>query len=316
VKHLKKLVRFTVIFSSAFVTVISCTPAKNADTTAENNSVATAEDAEPYTYAGEWKADSFYYSDHALPIPITVAPNGDVFASSNGLVQRFSPNGVLLGGWEVPCNIRPGPPNGVAVGPNGVVYVSGGRYSSVLYYEPDGVLVGEWEAKANGPIAVGPSGNVYVCGFNTIERYSCCGDFIGRWGTAGSGPGEFKFIIGIGVAPNGDVYVADAENGGVQYFSKNGSLLGAWGRKGDSVAELASPGGVSVGEDGRVFVTVNGGVKVYSLSGSFLDSFDLQPEGGMCLGRGIAVGSDGDLYLTERYKKRILKYEVINNRGR
>jgi len=310
---MKKLIPLLVIFYSVFLSIINCTPLKEPDTTGENNSVATGEDTGPYAYAGEWKTESFYYSDNALPLPIAVAPNGDVFAGSNGLVQHFSPNGVLRGEWEIPCDILPAPPNGAAVGPNALVYVSGGRFSNVLYYEPDGALAGEWEAKGTGPIAIGPYGDVYVCGFNTIERYSGCGELLGRWGMEGSGLGEFKFIIGIAVASNGNVYVADIENGGVQYFTKTGSFIGEWGRKGVLDAKLDSPGGITVSNDGKVFVTVGGSVKFFTLSGSFLDSFDLGPEGGMCLGRGIAVGLKGCLYISERYKKRILKYAPVTN---
>ncbi len=308
---MKKLISFSVIFGSAFLTIINCTSLKKPggnNITAENSPAATGGDTGLYAYAGEWKTESFYYSDHALPLPIAVGPNGDVFAGSNGLVQRFSPNGALRGEWEIPCNVRPAPPNGVAVGPNGLVYVSGGRYSSVLYYEPDGTLVGEWEATATGPIAIGPNGDLYVCSFNTIERYSCRGGFLGRWGTEGSGPGEFKYIIGIAVGSDGNVYVADIANGGVQYFTMTGSFIGEWGTKGIADAKLDYPGGITVSNDGKVFVTVGGGVKFFTLSGSFLDSFDLGPEGGMCLGRGIAVASKGDLYISERYKKRILDY--------
>jgi len=43
--------------------------------------------------------------------------------------------------------------------------------------------------------------------------------FITKWGTSGTGEGQFDEPIGIAVAPNGNVYVADSENNNIQKFT-------------------------------------------------------------------------------------------------
>ena len=43
--------------------------------------------------------------------------------------------------------------------------------------------------------------------------------YLGKWGTEGSGLGQFEYPRGLVVAPNGDVYVSDFRNNRVQHFS-------------------------------------------------------------------------------------------------
>ncbi|MEE9457914.1 MAG: 6-bladed beta-propeller, partial [bacterium] len=43
--------------------------------------------------------------------------------------------------------------------------------------------------------------------------------YAGQWGSPGAAAGEFNAPTGIAVAPNGNVYVADAGNHRVQRFT-------------------------------------------------------------------------------------------------
>ena len=43
--------------------------------------------------------------------------------------------------------------------------------------------------------------------------------FVIKWGTAGTGDGQFNWPTGVAVAPDGSVYVADALNNRIQKFS-------------------------------------------------------------------------------------------------
>jgi glutamate synthase (NADPH/NADH) small chain len=47
-------------------------------------------------------------------------------------------------------------------------------------------------------------------------------------GDEGTGPGEFDLPHALAVASNGDLYVADRENGRIQWFAANGRYLGNW----------------------------------------------------------------------------------------
>jgi tripartite motif-containing protein 71 len=70
--------------------------------------------------------------------------------------------------------------------------------------------------------------------------------FAGKWGSYGTGPGEFSYPVGVAVAPNGNIYVADGENERIQYFTPTGSFLGKWSVRCNDVAVAAN---------GNVYVT-------------------------------------------------------------
>ena len=49
--------------------------------------------------------------------------------------------------------------------------------------------------------------------------------FILKWGSSGSGDGQFNYTYGIAVDGSGNVYVADTSNHRVQKFSISGSIV-------------------------------------------------------------------------------------------
>ncbi|NIT36042.1 MAG: hypothetical protein GTN49_06010 [candidate division Zixibacteria bacterium] len=67
--------------------------------------------------------------------------------------------------------------------------------------------------------------------------------YAGQWGSEGSGNGEFQGPFGVAVAANGDVYVVDADNHRIQYFTPTGSFLGKWGTRGTGDGQFDNPGG-------------------------------------------------------------------------
>jgi streptogramin lyase len=69
-------------------------------------------------------------------------------------------------------------------------------------------------------IAVGPDGSVYVTeiGNNRVQKFTATGGFLTKWGSAGSGDSQFNGARGIAVNAAGDAYVADTDNHRVQVF--------------------------------------------------------------------------------------------------
>jgi DNA-binding beta-propeller fold protein YncE len=89
--------------------------------------------------------------------------------------------------------------------------------------------LGNWEVLAGNPInavqvalpakvAVDGRRNFYVpdLGDYSIKKFSPEGELLARWGSEGSGPGQFDAPEGVAVDAQGNVYVADTGNNRVQ----------------------------------------------------------------------------------------------------
>jgi DNA-binding beta-propeller fold protein YncE len=95
---------------------------------------------------------------------------------------------------------------------------SSGAYTSQSQYKPTGV-------------AVAPNGNVYVAdgyGQSWVHQYDPAGKYVRSWGGLGTDNGKFKTPHGIWVDTRGTtpvLLVADRENGRLQVFDLDGKFL-------------------------------------------------------------------------------------------
>ena len=67
-------------------------------------------------------------------------------------------------------------------------------------------------------------GSVYVAdmGNHRIQKFTSEGVFVTKWGSLGTGDGQFDVRFGVSVAPDGSVYVSDMDNHRIQKFSSGG----------------------------------------------------------------------------------------------
>ena len=80
-------------------------------------------------------------------------------------------------------------------------------------------------------VAVAPDGVIYVAdGYANaaVHRFSPEGDCLGTWGAPGSGPGEFMTPHAVAIGAEGRVYVADRDNDRVQIFELDGTYVEEW----------------------------------------------------------------------------------------
>src|SRR5713226_3775049 len=78
--------------------------------------------------------------------------------------------------------------------------------------------------------------------------------FVTKWGSFGSGDGQFNLPDGLGVDSSGNVYVADAGNSRIQKFTSGGAFITKWGGLGSGDGQFNIPEGVAVDSSGNVYV--------------------------------------------------------------
>lgn len=70
-------------------------------------------------------------------------------------------------------------------------------------------------------IAVDPQGDVFVSDSSNarVQQFTSDGEFVTKWGEMGSGEGQFNFATDIAIDSSGHVFVADFFNTRIQEFS-------------------------------------------------------------------------------------------------
>ncbi|MBU4224325.1 MAG: SMP-30/gluconolactonase/LRE family protein, partial [Chloroflexi bacterium] len=175
------------------------------------------------------------------PRAIAIAPDGSLYVadSSNHRIQHLSPSGEVLHVWgqfgEAAQGDAPGgkfnEPWGVAVAPDGTVYVADTWNYRIQKFTADGGFLSMWQTFGlleepdtfYGPrgIAVDAHGRVFVVdtGNKRVVVFDAEGKYLTQFGGAGLGPGQMDEPVGIAVDADGNVYVADTWNQRVQVFA-------------------------------------------------------------------------------------------------
>jgi DNA-binding beta-propeller fold protein YncE len=124
------------------------------------------------------------------------------------------------------------------------------------------VIVGPKDEPFSMPsdAAVGPDGNLYVLDGvnNRVVVYDSKGNFRFKFGSPGSGVGQFHFPLGITTAPDGKVYIADSGNHRFQVFAADGTPLEAVQLPANTSGEPPDPTDVAVDPNrSRLYVIDN-----------------------------------------------------------
>jgi sugar lactone lactonase YvrE len=166
-------------------------------------------------------------------------------------------------------------------------------------------------------VALAPNGDLYVSdgyGNARVHRYTADGKFIQSWGEPGTGPGQFNEPHDIWVAPDERVFVADRENDRIQIFGPAGKFIEQWTHvqrpaglciRGGLiyVAELWWVSGQRSFRRGKIEKDEPGRATVMDMSGRVLARFGHEGErtapGSFIAPHGICVDSRGDIYVSE-----------------
>ena len=234
--------------------------------------------------------------------------------SGNDRIEIFTENGTFINKWISFTSLTDestnelNHPHGIAIdSKTGDVYIGDQGNNRILKLSKDGKLISTIENSSNASfnhshgIAIdSKTGDVYIVDRDLalVQKFDSEGNFITKWGSKGTGDGQFDRPWDIASDFNGYVYVTDSANSRVQKFDSEGNFITKWGSKGTGDGQFDKPYGISTDSTGAVYVTdsANSRVQKFDSEGNFItkwgskgtgDGQFLQPEG-------IAVDSLGE----------------------
>ena len=188
-------------------------------------------------------------------------------------------------------------PRGVAIGPEGNVYVADSDNHRIQVFDANGAFLRSWGSNCN--LATGTG----------------CADPDGD-GPLALGDGQFQEPWGITVSNTGRVYVTDTWNHRIQVFDSAGAFQDKWGTYGQSdtaTSLLYGPRDIAIDDSGRMFVTDTGNkrIMVFSQNGSYLDQWG---GSGVLAGQfeepvGIGVDAEGNIYVADTWNQRVQVFD-------
>ena len=167
--------------------------------------------------------------------------------------------------------------------------------------------------------------NVYVSDedLQRISIFSKDGEFLSKWGEAGNGDGQFNGPSGLAFDSQDNLFIVDSANNRIQKFTKDGKYLAKWGQSGNGEGQFNLPWGIDIDKEDNVYVADwrNNRVQKFAPDGQYLMTIGTPgtwtprrpnhqelyaaPDGELNRPAGVAVDSDGDIWVTDNRNDRV-----------
>jgi DNA-binding beta-propeller fold protein YncE len=181
----------------------------------------------------------------------------------------------------------------------------------VLIFGRTGMGAGEFSYPRAAAIA--PSGRLYVVDKAAhVQCFTQDGRFVLDWHLPDKDAGK---PTGLGIGPDGTVYVADTHYSRVVVFDPNGQTLGEFGTFGEGPGQFKLPSDVVIDRAGCIYVSEYGGndrISKFSADRKYLFSFGGPDAGQARLERpqSLLVGPDNTLWVTDACHHRICRFDT------
>lgn len=274
------------------------------------------------------------------PRDLAVAPDGTLYVADtdNHRIQHLTRDGEVLHTWGSFADISKGPapagtfyePWGIAVGPDGSVFVADTWNHRVQKFSPSGEFLKMWgyfgQAEAPeafwGPrdVIVDASGRLLVTdtGNKRIAIFDTNGNFLNQFGSEGFDPGQFNEPVGMALDDQGRLYVADTWNQRIQVFEPDGAVgyspVNAWDVSAWYGQSLDNKPYLSFGSPGHLFATDPEGYRVLEFTPEgeivrFWGDYGTGPDG-FGLAGSVAADLAGGVWVSDPGNNRIMHFNL------
>ncbi len=294
---------------------------------AEPKPVFVDEWGEPGTGPGQYRTPSSLAMGNAHTLYIA--------DQVNNRVQLLNRTGQVLGEWRQwdEHDMDQGLtqsflPAGVAVGPDGDVYLADTEYEHgrkrITRFTADGEFVKRWGPVRTGGsiftdpfhLAVASDGTIFsvdsgarVVRAFVLDQSSEGYQVVAEWG----GSDLFGVPHGIALGDSGWVYVSDQSRNRIHRFDREGNETLSWGALGEEIGQFRSPLGIAVDGAGEVYVADSGNSRVqkFTSDGTFITTWG---DPGADIGQmdkpnDVEVDENGMIYVLDQSRDRILRFQ-------
>ncbi len=209
-------------------------------------------------------------------------------------------------------------PRGIAVSPDGSIYIADLGNHRVVKLGPDGRVVDTWGQKGkaagefNEPsgISVDDQGAVYVADAwnGRIQKFTTQGEYLGE---ISAKAGNFYSPRNVAVDAGKYVYVADTGNSCVKKFDADANLVKHWGEYGPGRERFQETFGLGVGPKNRIYVGDAGNrrIKIFTAEGKYLQEIRVKGWQSGVSWPMLAVDSTGRVYAADVQNNMIWIYD-------
>ncbi|MHB1482815.1 MAG: NHL repeat-containing protein, partial [Bellilinea sp.] len=259
--------------------------------------------------------------------------------SRNNRIQQFDSDGRLIRSWgsfaDAAVGDAPGgtfyEPWGIAVGPDGSVFVTDTWNHRIQKFSPEGEFISMWGYFGQGEtpdafwgprdIAFDSQGLMYISdtGNKRIVVFDEDGTFISQFGVPGFDPGQFDEQVGIAINSKDEIFITDTWNQRVQVFTFDVTTLqGVFVRYWDVSAwygsSLENKPYIAIDRQDHVFITDPEGFRVleFTSDGEFVRGWgDYSPSSdGFGLPSGIEVDAEGHVWVSDAGNNLVLRFTL------
>ena len=220
-------------------------------------------------------------------------------------------------------------PSGIAVDKDQNIILVDTESHRLVKFSPEGTFLascgklmenGNGLGEFNRPVGVRVSmnGDIYVCDRSNHRIQVLSNNMVSKWvfGKEGKGRCEFKYPWDIAFDSKGNIYVVDCGNYCIKVF-KNGfsEFVRQIGKEGFKEDEFLAPSSICIDTNDYIYVADKRlcSVKIFNPNGEFVMMFGSQKheieEFRLNKPMGIAVDSNGRVFVSDSYNGRVLMFE-------